>query len=493
MTDLLAALALIIAQPPEKPVTPSEVVAAALADAKSLPAGLAARTRYLDARAFPPALRGDAHGVLAYHCNGLSRESKRVPPRRVSAWLWAVNLDDYRWDAKTWEELRKVNHYYAIRVEQAAPKAVKKTRQVLKYDQYGRGYYANEEYTEEVQGEVKQEAIPAPWLPAADMTALVALTGSATPVVRADQFLFLTGAQADRKGHGYYDWLGLKSRKDAEELAALDREKAAKAYRELAAIVPVSGVALNNRQLFRYATITGAWWESRDALASTAKKNAVANLLEDYEHDAEEIVFTLPNGLPGYYLSDAKGVQVDAVPDGIAPDHRSTNNDRRIHVGYSCVACHVDGGLRPMRDFARKLYNPETGVSLAAVAADPAKARRLESVYLGPLQKNYDRDAGDYAEAVEDVSGLKPAALAKAYEAAWSRYIDDPVTLGSAAAECGVTADELKTRLRAYAKAKGVIDPVLVGYLTDDPPPVRREYFEERFATLMLILGGANP
>lgn len=482
---------------PAGPIGFDAVVGAALTDARSLPAGLSASTRYLDARHLPPAERRELYAVIAYHVNGLSREAKRVAPRKVTEWLWAVQLDDYRWSAAVWEDLRRVNHYFAIKVQTPAGAVapVKKTRpkKVGTYSD-GRPYYeGTEEYTEPGAAAAKEDFVAAPWLPLREMTALTALTGSVTPIVRADEFLFQTGAQAERKGHGYYDWLGLTKRADAEKLAALDRKKAEELYRELAAIVPVSGVTPQNRQVFRYATLSGAWWESHDTFTSADKQNAVANLLDDYRHDAEEIVFTLPNGLPGYYLSDAKGGQQDTAPDTIASDHRSTNNDRRVHVGYSCIACHQDAGLKPVRDYARRLYNPETGVSLATVALDPVKARRLESVYLGPLAKAYARDVGDYADAIDEVCGLKPAALAKGYERRWSAYIDAPVTLDMAAAECGVSADRLRAALRTHARTKGVIDPVLVGYLIEDPPPVRREHFEERFPVLMLILGGVQP
>lgn len=488
---------------PVGPVGFAEVITAALADAQSLPAGQSASVRYLDARHLPPAERRELYAVVSYHANGMSRESKCTPPRKVTEWLWAIDLGDYRWDPKVWEELRRANHYFSIKVQVVggitpAVKTVTKTRpkQVGTYSGTGKPYFeGTEEYQETVAAPAggKEDFIPAPWLPVNDMTALIALTGSVTPIVRADEFLFQTGAQADRKGHGYYDFLGFKSRKDAEQLAALDRKKAEELYRELAAIVPVSGVALNNRQVFRFATISGSWWESRDTINNVEKRNAVANLLEDFAHDAEEIVFTLPNSLPGYYLSDNKGAQIDSVPDTIAPDHRSTNNDRRIHAPMGCVTCHQDAGLKPVRDYARKLYSADTGVSLATIAADPAKARRLESAYLGPIAKAYTRDVADFGEAIEEVSGLKPAALAKAYERQWSRYIDDPVTLERAAAECGVTVEELRGKLRTYARRKGVIDPVIVGLLLDDPPPLRREYVEERFPVLMLILQGANP
>ena len=479
---------------PFAPVPFAAVVAAAEADARALPADVAALTRYLDARHLPGVEARELRAVLSYHVNGLSRESKRTPVRAVTAALWAVRLDDYRWSAETWDRLAGRNVYYATKAKISVPGAVvKKTRQVQRADQYGRVYLANEEYTEAGPATEREDVITAPWLPPAEMAGLVALTGSKSPIVRGDQFLFLTFAQVDRAGHGYYDWLALTKRKDAEDLAALDRAKAAEVYRELAAIVPVSGVSPNNRQVFRFATIVGAWWETRDSKTSTGAQNGVSNLLDDYKHDAEEIVATLPNGLPFYYLSDAKGVQVETAPDTIAADHRSTNNDRRVHVGYSCAACHQDAGLKPIRDYGRRIYDPQTGLALGTLALDAARSRRVESAYLGPLDRAYKRDLVDFGEAVEESSGLKGPELAKAVERQWSRYLDEPVTLDRAAAETGYTTADLRDRLRRHARAKGIVDPLLASYLTDDPFPVRREHFEERFGLLMLTLQGAAP
>jgi hypothetical protein len=341
--------------PVQPVVTFDDLVTAAEADAKALPPDLSRGVRYLDARSIPARLRKEVFGVFSHHANSLSREVKIVKPRDVTPWLWAVRLDDYRWDAKTWEELASVNFYYLVKAKTIVPgEVVKKTKQVLKTDKYNRQYYADEEYTEAGADVEKEDFIPAPWLPRTKTASLILMTGSRTPIVRVDQFINQTAIQSDRGKHGYYDWLAIKDRKDAEKLAALDRKAAEDLYREVAAIVPVSGVAPNNRQVFRYATITGSWWETRDAKNSREKRNAVSNLLDDYQHDAEEIVYTLPNGLAGYFLGDNKGVRQDTAPDFIASDGRSTNQDRRVHVGYSCIACHTDGGLKPIADYSRR-------------------------------------------------------------------------------------------------------------------------------------------
>ena len=499
------------------PVTFDAVMTAAADDAERLPTEVARYTRYLTAYHLQPEARRELFAVLCYHVNGLSREVKLTAPREVAEWLWAVDLRDYRWDAGVWENLAPKNVYFCVVADiklvpgvppiQPVPPPVKKTRKVLVGPDRN-GFYREvvEEYEEPGPvkpappaavpvKEEKGKAIPAPWLSPRAVARLGVRTGSVTPVVRADHFIRLTGVQSGNEGHGYYDFLGLgKKLADAEKQAKLDRAGAIEIYRELAGIVPVSGVALFGRQVFRFQTIAGSWWESRDTKEPTKRRDPVTNLLDDFQFDATEIVASLPNGLPFFFLADKDGNRQDTAPDFIAADHRSTNNDRRVHVGMSCIACHADGGLRDIKDYARRIYDPEKGLALAALAADDAKARRIHSVYLGPLKKAYDRDVRDYGEAIEGACGLKGKELPKAYEREWSRYLDDPVTLVKAAAECGTTPAALRDRLRTAAKQKlGLTDAVLAVYLLDDPPPVRREAFEERMVLLMVILGGGNP
>lgn len=514
-------------------VTHAALATAALEDAAALDPGEAAETRYLDARNVSPDHVEETLAVLKYHLNQLSREVKFTGPRRVRDWLYAVRMSDYDWDAKAWEGLAGVNVYHNINVvvktpipekttvdekyteEEKVP--VKKTRIVQRPN--GAGGYINvqEEYTDyevkkvekvrqvekTVADKVKEQddVLPAPWLPGKEMGGLIKLTGSKVPIVRADYFINQTAVQQDRDGHGYYDFLKLKAREDAEKLAVLDRKAAAKIYRELGAIAVTSGVTLNNRQLFRIQALTGPWWESRDTKDNKGTRNAANNLLDKYTHDAEEIVFTLPNGLPAFHLNDNKGAQAKTAPDFIAGTTRTTNNDTRIHVGYSCIVCHNEGGLRSIRDYSRKLYDPATGISLATLALDEKESKRLESVYLGPLKKNFDADSAAYGEATQDVCGLTPAKLSKAFESVWTRYLDEPVTVAKAAAETGHTVEDFKKKLTEYAtpkpvpgvRSKKVVNPVIVAYLAADPLPVRREHFEEHFGLLMLILEGANP
>jgi hypothetical protein len=455
-------------QPPLAPVprqgivSPFDVVKAALVHARTLDPTTVKRTRYFDARVLLKSNAIQNYGVFSYHVNSLSQEVEIKGPERVTPWLWSVNIDDYRWPSFVFGDLAKVNFYYSIPVTK-------------------------------VDGLVKTEAIiPNPIF--ADLAELVLLTGSQTPIVRADEFLVQTGAQVDRAGHGYYDWFGFKARKDMEQLAALDRTTAEKRYREYAAIIPQSGVGNNNRQVFWYSTLVGPYWETRDTTNNRNRRNAATNLLDDFQHDAQEIVFTLPNGLPGYYLSDDKGKQIDSVPDTIAHDHESTNNDRRIHVAYSCIGCHFDSGLRPIKDYSRQIYDRVNGTGFATLEIDLAKSKRLQSVYLGPLQDRYTASVAGFSSRIELASGLKPEVLARAYRRLWSEYLDKPVTPGQAAFELGRTPEQTKQSFDSYAKSKkGIVNPVFVGFFVENGPGMRREYFEEQFPVMLLITNGGTP
>lgn len=448
-------------------LTAADAVRAALGDVRRLAPADAIQVRYLSAHHLSAADLAEAYSVLSYHVNSLSREGIIVLPRRVTPWLWAIDCRDYGWDRERFAKLvlgaGAVEPYFHVRLEGS--------------------------------GGAKTPAA-ALWLPPKEIAELTLLTSSVVPIVRADWFLNRTGIVEGRADYSYYDFLELKSRADAEKLAGLDRKDAEKIYREQAEIIVDSGVALQSRQLFRYSTIAGSWWESRDTKneeAGAAQRNAVRLLLDDFKHDAEEIVFTLPNRLPAYYLSDAKGNQIKSAPPDIASDSLSTSNDKRVHAGMSCVRCHQSAGLKPFDGYARQLYGRENGVALGAV--DPNQFRRLRSVYLGPIEGAFKRDVGDFGEAITAASGMKAEALARAYGGAWSAYAERRLDVTTAAREVGLTPDVFRQRLATAAKRAGLFDPILATFIGEKPQGVRREHFEEVLPLLMKELGypGLTP
>lgn len=473
MTRWLYSLCLLLLGVPAL-ASPQSAVAAALNDAQRLPPAIAQQTRYLSLHSVPADQRETARKVLAFHCNSLSREAELVAPRQVTPDLLAVSLLDYGWAAKTWEKLAEVEPYFHVSIL------------VDEYQDWG--YFSNGRWVttrrEKTGRKVKQTQAAAPWLDAQQVAALIALTQSQTPVVRADWFVHQTAIQADRKA-GYYDFLGLgKKKADFDKLVGLDVAAAQRLRKEIAAIVPVSTVALNNRHIVRFQTLTGAYWETRDAKASTDKRNALRLLNGDFsDYDAQEIYGTLPNGLFAFFLADAKGNRTDTAPDFIASDGRASGTDRRVHVGLSCVRCHLPG-IQAIDDWARRLY---TG-PIQLQAADPARFVRLRQLYLSDLDRHVRRDQDDYADVVKRLNGLTAAENAKAYAAFWDAYEESPVRLTDAVRELGTTEQRLRDAI-AGRVAAGFADPVLAGLVQRPPLTIRRDHWEELQPIVWATLG----
>lgn len=469
---------------------PGDGVALAAADLARQPEAARPHLRYLSLYAIPERQRAEWVRVLAFHSNSLSREAELTPPVLVAPDLLRVSLKDYGWDPKVWDRLAKIDPYHHATIE---------SEKVVEEQRYHPGgevngtYYAPGTYTFRTREKVKALAA-APWLPAKEAAYLAAQTRSLAPVVRGDWFLSQTAIQKDRAA-GYYDFLGLgKSQKDFERLVGADEAAAKRVKREIKALVARSGVTLQNRVINRYGAITGGYWITYDYKESTARRNVLRFLDKDVDPedgDAAESYGVLPNGLFAFFLADGAGVRQDTAPDFIASDSQATGTDRRVHVGMSCVRCHVEG-IRPIDDWARKVYRG----NLKLAAVDHDQFVRFRQLYLSDLERWVRRDSADYAEVLAGLTGWKPSEAARAYGRAWDAYVETDLTLEAVALETGYPAATVTAALKTYATpGRGIppLDPVLAGLIAEQPVPMRRDHFEEVFPLLMRILMGYKP
>jgi len=120
-----------------------------------------------------------------------------------------------------------------------------------------------------------------------------------------------------------------------------------------------SGVSDHNRMLERHdMPFGGYYWKSYDFGGDLGKQvlkrfphgpKELAPLdagLVPFEHDGGEMIFSLPNGLQGYYLSNAAGKQLDVGPTTIVSFRkRPIGKGVEIINARSCVDCHADGIL----------------------------------------------------------------------------------------------------------------------------------------------------
>lgn len=120
-----------------------------------------------------------------------------------------------------------------------------------------------------------------------------------------------------------------------------------------------SGVSDHNRMLERHdMPFGGYYWKSYDFGGDIGKQvlkrfphgpkelEPLDTGLESFEHDGGEMIFSLPNGLQGYYLSTAEGKQIDVGPTSIVSFRaRPIGKGIEIINARSCFDCHANGIL----------------------------------------------------------------------------------------------------------------------------------------------------
>ena len=129
-----------------------------------------------------------------------------------------------------------------------------------------------------------------------------------------------------------------------------------------------SGVSNNNRVIERHSSQHGAYWKSYDFAGSIGTQNIFTHPLS-FTHDGGEVVFNLPNGLQGYYVTNATGFRLDEAPINIVSNPAAS--DPTVRNGLSCFGCHTEGmktfedQVRPVIESnATPAYNKEQALRL---------------------------------------------------------------------------------------------------------------------------------
>jgi mono/diheme cytochrome c family protein len=305
--------------------------------------------------------------------------------------------------------------------------------------------------------------------------ALAAATGTDLAALRGDWFV-ATAARPPL----YQDLLQLPSTERAlERLLQVDVPGDIKDETAVRAGFNDSGVSKNNRLIERHDSAYGAYWRSYDFSENTGRQNLFEHPLgpaageTSFAHAGGEMIFDLPNGLHGYLLADGTGRRVDKGPVEIVSDPKRP--DQRVETGVSCMTCHARG-LIPKADQVR-----------AHVEKNPAsftRADRETVLALYPprarVQALFDEDNRRYLTALAR-TGVAPedpepvSTVTQRYEAT--------LDLRSAAAELGLTADDLAGRLqRAPALAR------VLGALRLRGGTVQRQVFQDGFAEAVRAL-----
>lgn len=241
--------------------------------------------------------------------------------------------------------------------------------------------------------------------------------------------------------------------------------------------VTISGVSRNNRVVERHRSADGSYWKSIDFQSSTAREN----MFHDPVHlsgSGGEFIFTLPNGLQGYFLADARGKRLAEAPTSIVTD--SFAEDRIVRNGLACMRCH-DNGMKRFSDVIRPSLERLGGSTVFDY-------RRALELYppKDEMDRLLDEDATRFLAAMKVVLGreqtVEPLAIVS------RRFLEEPVGLSRATAEAGMPS--LAT-LRELARIPHFASLGFVPLATGGQ--VQRDAWDDFFDEIVRQVGVAAP
>ena len=197
-----------------------------------------------------------------------------------------------------------------------------------------------------------------------------------------------------------------------------------------------SGVSNNNRVIERHSSQHGAYWKSYDFAGSVGTQNIFTHPLS-FTHDGGEVVFNLPNGLQGYYVTNATGFRLDEAPINIVSNPAAS--DPTVRNGLSCFGCHTEG-MKTFEDQVRPVIE-----SNATPAYDKEQALRLY-VEQSEMEALVQEDMNRYQVALQATGGafgdIEP--ISRFHE-----VYQDEVNLAYAAAVIGLDPKAFLEKIRA--------------------------------------------
>jgi hypothetical protein len=289
-------------------------------------------------------------------------------------------------------------------------------------------------------------------LDSGSLAAIATPTHCAVPVVRADWF----AATASRPP--FYDQI-MNHPSDVKELEkrlGVDIPKNLAAGEAVRSAFTQSGISKQNRMVERHdlGAYAGFYWKSYDFKHNTGRGRIadfplgpssahLAGGKHAFEHDGGEVIYSLPNGLQAYVLTDGKDKKIDEGPVEVVSDRFDKTGRAVITNGFSCMACHDKGMKELPADEIR---------AVASSARFGAEEQRL----IQRLYREQDKinavvkaDALSFQKALA-AADVDPAAKKEPVLALVDDFEND-VTLPQAAAELGMTKEALDKAMDSNA------------------------------------------
>ena len=235
-----------------------------------------------------------------------------------------------------------------------------------------------------------------------------------------------------------------------------------------------SGVSRNNRVVERHTSRYGAYWKSYDFAGSVGTQFIFTHPLS-FKHDGGEVVFNLPNGLQGYYISDALGNRIDEAPTEIVSNPAASNP--AVRNGLSCIGCHTEG-IKTFEDEVRAVFMKA-----------PESLERDQVLRLYVEQSEMDeyvaKDTEKYRLALEKTGGVFGGSIEPVHR--FHEEFHYPVDAAHAAAAVGL---ETEAFLQAVDNKPSLQRLGLAGFLEDGD--VSRDAWTANFTQVISALNSPD-
>lgn len=272
-----------------------------------------------------------------------------------------------------------------------------------------------------------------------------------------------------------------------------------------------SGVSDHNRMIERHDIATGYYWKSYD-FAGDEGKQVLENYphgpqelepldghLEAFRHDGGEMIFSLPNGLQGYYLSNAKGEQLLEGPTTIV-SHRKRPNGARHGViivnARSCFDCHANGVITNTDQMRSSIASSNL--------FDSDQKEILLSMYVEQkeMDEYYKADRERFVAAlsklgVTEHNGTTEQSMTAPANAEIVTYnadrYDESLDLTKLAAEFDMSPEAFQAKVRTISDPR--LTSLVLGWLNklEGGELIEREEIEDNYAALLPVLMDVEP
>ena len=403
--------------------------------------------------------------------------------------LYRIDIRDYGWKTQTFENLVNVEPFFheekIVKREIVEDYYTKKGRKKKRTKLIEKVVIQRADYLDAtVKLKNKGEEILA-------IDFLERHTHSDVPIVRFDWFFYQTVIQSRGSDENprYYQFLGIKDRKDFEKLVGYDKDVADKFQTPLFEAVEHSGVAQQPRRIKIASKIGGYWFETFDNELATGFNNPLTVIDDQFKFLANEVFAHLSNGLWGMVANNANGTLQNSVPDFIGHDTTTSSNNGKIEVPLGCLRCHKQSGLQDIKNpYFRTLFKRPLVLSTSFFK----QLKEFKQNYLTPYERRFEISRMLHNDSVYEVSEISGQQLSKLVGFYAQKYQDQPVDLAIMSREFGVSKTKLSSSLEEYLRNTGSIDPIF-GQFFHKTKGVPRDQFNERFALGMFMTRGEIP